>query len=586
MSINLITESITLNNTNIYDYSWPVSVGNGSENIIITFGTNLIFDAHETNDVSDFYFIIVGSNVSFNGNCKKITITYDATNPYPGLISNIGSELPSYYTNIYVHDLDIVSTSPTSLNALQVESGWFFQNNFNNGIGKFLSSDGLISTNGGGVYGAGSFNCKAINCFSSGTITDSAGGIFGSYCLNCVALNCYSVGEIGTDEIVRCGSYSSDTLEDAHYAGGIFGAGANHTKLLKCYENELVYTTLYCYIDKRSSYAINCYSIGNISESSGGIFGFFAQKTLAKNCYSVGFGSSNITSGGIYAPNFIPFSENDKPYCCATNCYTAGGNLSLDGIFSFVCINNKTNTKKYCYSEQYDCKSGITVWKDSHANKILKAIDNVWIDVDLSSEHVPYLLRSFDKKLYCSSYDKHKKSCGVTRQGMLHPSYYLISVNNEKTCKKFEINHSNGRVSFSKLELELYKLKIVNGIKINIGSNFTNNYYTFIDYNINNLFLKYNNNCDTDKKTCSSSVSSTEIKCKRRIKQKTCHKSTEPKCIESKKKTVCVKTNQQNKKNICINKNVNYNLIGENTFGVEINKTYSVEQAIKQVNPM
>lgn len=432
--------------------------------------TTIIFGASFTITNNTNFITISGSNIIIDGRNNTLTIT---SNNFAGLIQNITNT----NTNILIKNINIISTS-----ALDSNGGWLCQSNFQNGNIVNCNSNGLISINGGGIFGQACYNCIATNCFSTGSIGQYAGGIFGSYSVNCKAISCYSIGTIG------------------NYAGGIFGLGTNYTFDGSSYSPSVIVDqdgnaianlgnpNNYGIITSSSAY--NCYSVGSIGKYSGGIFGYFAYKSIVNNCYTLGNG--NTGSGGIFAYNFYEFSSIIIPTdtsCTANSCYTIGNSLSGDGIFCYNITNIVSNVKIMCFSEQYDSINFIPMWNDKNANKILYGLGKFWIDIDKKLNNIPWLLLNFNQELYIPNYKKIKCKKSKSIEGILVPTYDIISINNKKVKKNISINNDNGQLTFNKVKYGKYKINIINGIKIIITNNY-GNYYIYSNYNINYFYLK------------------------------------------------------------------------------------------------
>ena len=509
-------------NTTITDptaYTWPLTINAG---ITVTIGANLTITALNQ------YFIIGGSNVTITG--QNYIITISSLTGYSGLVQNTNST----YLNVVINNLSVISSSSTILDG----EGWICQSNFYNGIVSFCSSNGVIPTNGGGIFGTASCNSSATNCFSTGSIGLYAGGIFGSYCVNCTVNQSYSNGTI------------------ASYAGGIFGFGTNYTFDSSIYSpvqpidqsgntiNPATIDTSACIVVLSTT--INSYSTGSIGSYAGGIYGYFAYNSKATNSYTLGNGA--VMSGGIFAPNFYFTSSIYTPTstnCSTNNCYTTGSSLATNGIFAYSGNNISSNTQTCCFSEQYGvynpcnpnpcipnpcnpnpcnpnphynpcnpnphynhcnpckpynpCKSYNpckpypnlcgTYWKDCNANKILLGVGSIWIDIDICSENVPYLLGSFARELYTPNSITICYKYGNSNSGNFGTSYQIISVNSKKN-KHISVNLINGILSFCKLKCGTYIIKVVNGTKFNLPTGNCANYYTYSNYNISNYYVQ------------------------------------------------------------------------------------------------
>ena len=249
--MSIISSDITLSQSIINGYSWPVTI---NASVTVTIGEDLSIST--STGGTDGYFIIWGDNVTIDGNGKTVTINNISS--YPGLVQN-GTNVSNGKSTILIKDLGVLSTG----SSLAVAGGWIGQEYFgknasDSNINNCYSS-GAIGIAAGGIFGAASSG-TATNCYSSGVISDdSAGGIFGAESSG-TATNCYSLGEIS-----------------GNGAGGIYGWNSSGT-------------------------ATNCYSSGAISGSSaGGIFGADSSGTanycyIANNTWSDSAATSNLTN--------------------------------------------------------------------------------------------------------------------------------------------------------------------------------------------------------------------------------------------------------------------------------------------------
>ncbi len=307
-----ISSSVTLTQSVLNGYSWPVTINGGSVGspLIVTLGEDVTL----TN--SQNYFIINGSYVTFEGNNKTITVS--GISFYKGLIKN------GFYELVRTYDPNNMFSRPTeTINST---------NGFNN---LTVQNLGVLAVNsdvaaGQGWIGQSSFALNAsnnliINCYSNGPLRQSSGGILGEK----------SYGSVNK-------SYSTG----AHiggYAGGIFG-GEGHGTAENCFSIATSFGNRGGGIfggEASNATATNCYSLGTINENCGGIFGGFTSNCTATNCYSTGAVGTN--AGGIFGGNSSSVT--------ATNCYIANNawvsndaNTALTGEDGTVW---NTNTSPY-----------------------------------------------------------------------------------------------------------------------------------------------------------------------------------------------------------------------------------------------
>jgi hypothetical protein len=449
--------------------------------------TVIIGSSFSITDITKF-LIVGGSNIIIDGKFNTITISVAS---YPGFVLNNSIS----NTNIIIKNLSIVQSGSGSLALL---AGAIGQTNLFNVSAFYCSSNIPINQNGGGIFGSVTTNCNTTNCFSLGSIDQYAGGIFGSYSLNCSATQCYSSGSIG------------------QYAGGIFGFGTNYiwdgsnyapTIIVDQSGNSITNTPN---VNNNSmglsgSTANSCYSSGSIGQYAGGIYGYFAYKSTASNCYSLGSSTStSLLSGGIFAPTYyydgsIYFPSN--PLTTASYCYTIGSLLAGDGIFT----QNALNTEYYCKGEL----NGI--WKDCNAKYYLKGVGCVWIDISCSKSQ-PFLLKSFNRSLYSNPYQKVSCSHDSSSPGLFPPTYKIIRVNNKSSLCSISIDPNSGILSMKKLKKGKYCVKILNGIPTQVNLTYPYSYTIWTSYNISTYYIKSKytkcKKSSKHKKKCKSSSSS------------------------------------------------------------------------------
>jgi len=467
MSSFNITENITLNYDgtnfiiNSVNYSAPLSLQNSTE-----FDVTVTLNFASAVSSASHYIIVNSSNITFDGANSTINISAAG---YSGLIQSIGN-------NAIIIQNIIVNSSPGSLmnnggwicrenfeNCLAINcivfgfipnnsggilgancnncianncssfgtiannSGGIFGANCNNCVTNSCFSNGDIENNSGGIFGYGSINCTANQCFSSGSILTNSGGIFGSNCnnnalnANCVANGCYSLGIIGNTNSynsggifgVSCNSSATNSTCSALYCfslgyiygdnsggnGGIFGGNGISCTAQNCYSIGLIGTSsggifltstngeaLYCYsigsistlaggifsMSCSDCSAISCYTVGNIDSQAGGIFGSQSNNCSAQFCYSLG--NANTAAGSIFG------SSSTNSTC--TSCYV------LHGLTSNLFGNGSSNTTIInCIAENGGS------WDDVYAQATIANSNSQWISV---LSNTPFLLESFN----------------------------------------------------------------------------------------------------------------------------------------------------------------------------------------------
>jgi hypothetical protein len=111
------------------------------------------------------------------------------------------------------------------------------------------------------------------------------------------------------------------------------------------------------------------------------------------------------------------------------------------------------------------------------------------VDIDKKLSNIPWLLFNFNQELYISNYKKIKCKKSKSIEGILVPTYDIISINNKKVKKNISINNDNGQLTFNKVKCGKYEINIINGIKIIITNNY-GSFYIYSNYNINYFYLK------------------------------------------------------------------------------------------------
>lgn len=344
-----ISNSVTLTQSVLDSYSWPVTINGGSTGspVILTLGENVTLTSEQN------YFIINGDYVTFEGNNKTITIS--GISFYTGLIKNGFYELVRTFDENFNMTETINSTN--GFNNLTIQNlGVLALNSY------VAAGQGWI---GQAYFALNATNNLITNCYSNGPLRQSSGGILGEKSYGTVKKS-YSMGShIGG------------------YAGGIFG-GEGHGTAENCFSTSATFGNRGGGIfggEASNATATNCYSTGTINENCGGIFGGFTSNCTAINCYSTGSIGSN--AGGIFGGNS---SSNT-----ATNCYIANNswvnddaNTTLTGTDGTVW---NTNTNPYTLIALATLISTNTsinqAWIDNHINNLPIVLnDNVTITIE------------------------------------------------------------------------------------------------------------------------------------------------------------------------------------------------------------
>jgi hypothetical protein len=342
--------------SNQIDYNpiiFPATISNQDTDITLT----VLFETNSTITTNSQYFICGTQNIIFNGDFHTITI--DNVSGFMGVFQN-GIEETNGFTNVIIKNVFVHSNS----SVLVDNGGWLCQSYYSRGVVnnkiEFCGVKGnLTHTNQGGICGVASFFMAQDDSENFNYITNCffVGSITGG---GICGSNCAWGGKI---QIINC--YSIGNI--ANYSGGICSsnAGSNEGN---------------CVIK-------NCYSTGDIAYQAGGIVGTDVANTSGNcsiiNCYS----SGEITGGGIVGwLNNIP---SDNGIINVSNCYASGlTNIEeTNGLFANVNEDYTINITS----------SGSSVsWYDSDAITYLLNVgntlieDNVWIDIHESD--YPYLL--------------------------------------------------------------------------------------------------------------------------------------------------------------------------------------------------
>jgi hypothetical protein len=329
------------------------------------------------------YFITGSSYITYDGTGKTVTI--DSISNYTGLIQN-GSNSSNGYSNVTVQNINTkISGSSTLISA----GGWICQSYFGRGVNNVLiyncsNNCPINTTYSSGICGgfAGQFgNISIINCLNTGSISsDYNGGICG-----------YHAGQNGNVSIKNC--FNTGIISN-RYSGGICASYAGHDNgkisINNCYNNGVINGNFsggicgnfFGWNTNSQCYILNCYNNGNINGSnSGGITGgevgynnnnLYTPKILIQNCYSLGNIAS--TSGGICGGTEGSAYTN-TPIVNITNCYTSYNSISQPGTggntgSQYISLNLPTTVRNaIILTNVYT--SSISSWSDTDANNAL-----------------------------------------------------------------------------------------------------------------------------------------------------------------------------------------------------------------------
>jgi len=284
----------------------------------------------------------------------------------------------------------------------------------------------------GGFAGLDNGFISITNCYSLGNINGIySAGIIGFQAGQqngyVIVTNCYSAGDINGD-----------------YAGGISG----------------VY---FGYNSNNSNQIINCYSIGNINGfSSGGICGgdvgindntIYIPKVLIKNCYTLGniLNSSGAICGGSTGEVY-----RNIPIVNISNCYVLNG-----PIVSPSSQITPTQTLTYI--------SPTNAWVDleavtylletpaySPSGLLVNPIGTVWADIAPNSTSIPWIFSTLGYSPYTTklvtTINQTVPTGGKSIKALdtTGPEYTIVSINDKVSTNfpKITMNKSTGRITF------------------------------------------------------------------------------------------------------------------------------------------
>lgn len=412
----------SLDNITYSDISWPLTIqrsGSGTEVITVFIVNNLTI-----NDISQ-YFIVVSNNITFNGyfNTTYQTITIIDNISYNGLIKNGSGTL----TNVRAFP-DSTTYPQNEIYILAMTSPISGYNNINiNNINIFINSIIYLNSYNGYIcqsfFGYGSTGNTVNNCSVKYNITDGqkesnwVGMIAGLYCNFNSISNCSSNNYIGKNSAGILGSYSSCTTISNCYSTGTIG---------KWYSGGIVGSFF-----QSSCTITNCFSKGYFTNQlySGGIFANNIGYTISpqsavtinmNNCYSLGNGNntnnsaSGLIGGNIYCiinPVDIPISytttnvPTNKPTININNCYVYGlfDTVSNNGINPPYYNQAACTNCHYISYSMYGYYNSLTVnncyyngggiWNDANAKRALNNLGGAWI-YPSPDNSLPYILKS------------------------------------------------------------------------------------------------------------------------------------------------------------------------------------------------
>lgn len=468
----VISTSTIFSQSDVSNYTWPITIEGGTQAnpVIITFGTDLTFNALAQ------YFIIGSEYIVIEGNNKTVTI--DGINGWNGLIQN-GLTSTNGYANITLQSINVDAINSS---ILEIDGGWitwsfFARGSMNNQIINCSSSGNISATASGGIAGSniGRFNGEITltNCYTSGEISGYySGGIAGSNNGSdsgfSAFINCFTSGNINgngaggivgylngnnSGEAIFTNCYSSGNITNVH-SGGIAGRNVGNNNGIATFTN--------------------CYSLGNISGSeSGGIVGsdagFNSGSATFTNCYSSG-DISGVNSGGIVGSD----AGRSSGSITLTNCYTCGSTTGINAgdFFGSGSQNTTVNTSGHDDGTWIDSNAliyltGTPVYDVS--NNLINPIGDIWADIDTNSNNVPWIFSTLGYSPYTTklntTYTQRILQGGITNSA-LNPTthtYTIVAINDElpSNYPEITINSSNGTISTSPtIQLGTYNIKI------------------------------------------------------------------------------------------------------------------------------
>lgn len=276
-------------------------------------------------------------DTSVNSDGTKYTITIDGVvSDYPGFVR-------TSHSDIYVYNLKIVAINGSTLAS---GAGWVGQVDYGtNGTNNFIigcSSDGEISTTGGGIVGSyaavinggEAADLSIIGCTTTGNILSNGGGIIGEYCGK----------DGGTVTISKCATIGTIGTGGGGIVAQLAGINDGTCTVQKCYSKGSILGNaggIFGQYGGQNGGAIaqDCYSRGNIGTNGGGIFGRYAAfasgTATATNCYSSGTLTTALT--GI-------FGSDAEVGATTSNCYVGDGDFSTTAATAAIGEEHTLNT--------------------------------------------------------------------------------------------------------------------------------------------------------------------------------------------------------------------------------------------------
>ena len=359
-------------------------------------------------------------------------------------------------------------------------NGWFYnsycggicgaqagENNGNVTITNCENTSNLVYNSTGGI--CGSFTAydngtvTVSNCLNSGAVSGSgSGGI-------CADRSGMTNGKVTITNCANIGNVSG--LRSGGIAGDRFGYNTNE---------ECSITDSYC--------------TSNITGSNaGGICGpevgrtndeLYTPIVTIENCYSLGIIEESC--GGILGGTLDGITYAATPIVTLTNCYTNGEVTDPDS--GLISINLQIDDSVIVTN----CYVGDANWSDTDANNVLTGTPtsltsgNPGLTWTSTATDTPYVLSSFNSQLYDSNSVVTTTDYYTTSQGLIQSGYTYSIVNSNKLPRSIiTINASNGIINFQNIKFN------ATPIVTNVIASKYDSYGNPYNYNVNTFTLTY-----------------------------------------------------------------------------------------------
>lgn len=233
----------------------------------------------------------------------------------------------------------------------------------------------------------------------------------------------------------------------------------------------------------------NCYSTGTISGNyAGGIAGYrtstndptVASNCTITNCYSRG-AITGTAAGGIYG---YKAAYSSGSIATANNCYSNGAitGIAAGGIFD-ASFNYPGQITTKCYTSNGN-------WLDAKADLSLNMASNAWVDINLNSNSIPYLLADFSYNMYTPSIGTNITDSNTSSLEYNSYTYSIVSVNGAAKPTGISIITNDGKILIQPDSLNSgnYNIKVL-AQKKDLNKYYFSN-FTYIDTNVIPCFLE------------------------------------------------------------------------------------------------